>query len=51
MRMMKRGVAKMILLAALVLSAFSIAGAVAAEGKDGGSPIPTCGPGNPCDLR
>jgi len=40
MRMMKRGVAKVILLTAVVLSAFSIAGAVATQGEDGG--------GGPC---
>jgi hypothetical protein len=49
MRMMKRGVAKAILITAVVLSAFSIAGAIATEGKDGGNPL--CPTASACPLQ
>ena len=43
---MKRSVAKFVLFTSLVLSAFSVAGAIATEGKDGPNPqgcYPQCG--------
>lgn len=46
----KRTVAKFVLLTSLVLSAFSIAGAVVNQGKDLPGPFPTCPPGTNCDL-
>jgi len=39
----KKSVAKLVLLTSLVLSAFSIAGAIATGGKDGGNPFPPGG--------
>lgn len=43
----RKTIAKFVLLSALVLSAFSIAGAVVNEGKDGPEPLPLC---PPCDA-
>lgn len=39
MRNLKRSTAKFVMLVAIVLSAFSIAGALATNGVDGGGPL------------
>lgn len=42
----KKSIAKMLLFTSLVLSAFSVAGAIATGGKDGPEPFPPTGPGS-----
>lgn len=45
---MKRTTAKFVLFTTLVLSAFSVAGAIATGGKDNPMPFPTCPPDQSC---